>query len=282
MWGEILSAGASLLSGLFGGKKKQTVSNEVDYVKMAGNAQAAGFNPLTAIRNGGSAGFTTTTSPTISAMPEVLGNLGGILGNALDKKLDPIEAKKREIDTILLDRQLGQLKMGPQVPGGWKPRSTFEGTKVSTQLAPRVGPSATSKSASVPAAYDVKPIDGYEVETAKHTDYGKQSLWQANPWLPAASTIEDDYGDLAGSAYGFVKTPVDLGYNAARWTLMARDRYRNKNPINSKAAVRPSSPANARAAGAAMGKMFRPRLGPPKPSLSQRAAMRDLTGMSGW
>lgn len=279
-WGEIAAAGISAIASLFGGKKKQTTTSEVDYSKMAANAQAAGYNPLTAIRNGGSAGFTTTTSPTISAMPEVLGNLGGILGNALDKKLDPIEAKKREIDTILLDRQLGQLKMGPQVPGGWKPRSTFEGTKVSTQLAPRVGPSATSKSASVPQAYDIKPIDGYETESAKHTNYGNQPWWRANPWMPAASTIEDDYGDLASYPYGFVKVGVDLGYNGARWTMIARDAYRKKHPINSKAALPNNS--NARSLGSAVGKMFKPKFGPPRPSLSQRASMRDLNGMSGW
>ena len=152
MWGEIISGGATLLGGLLG-KKKQKTTSEVDYVKMAENAQAAGFNPLTAIRNGGSAGFTTTTSPTMSALPEVLGQLGGALGGALDQKLDPIEAKKREIDTVLLDRQLRQLKEGPQLPASFKTPRTYTGTKVSTQLAPRVGPSAINKSASVPANF---------------------------------------------------------------------------------------------------------------------------------
>ena len=126
MWGEIISAGASLLGGLFGGKKKnQQTTTRINYQQMADDAAAAGFNPLTAIRNGGSAGFTTTTSPTVSAMPEVLGNLGGILGDALGKKLDPIEAKKREIDTVLLDRQLRQLKEGPQLPASFKTPRTY-------------------------------------------------------------------------------------------------------------------------------------------------------------
>lgn len=279
MWGELLSAGATLLGGLFGKKKKQETTTRINYQQMADDAAAAGFNPLTAIRNGGSAGFTTTTAPTVSAMPEVLSQLGGILGGALDKKLDPIEAKRREVDTILLDRQLGQLKMGPQLPASFKTPRTYTGVKASQQLAPRVGPSATQKSASVPQAYDIKPIDGYQSETAKHTDYGNQPWWRANPWMPAASTIEDDYGDLASYPYGFAKVGVDLGYNGARWTMMARDAYRNRKPINSKAAV-PRS--NASAAGAAVGKMFKPKFGPPKPTVSQRASMRDLTGMSGW
>ncbi len=85
MWGELLSAGATLLGGLFGKKKKQETTTRINYQQMADDAAAAGFNPLTAIRNGGSAGFTTTTAPTVSAMPEVLSQLGGILGGALDK-----------------------------------------------------------------------------------------------------------------------------------------------------------------------------------------------------
>ncbi|KQZ96898.1 hypothetical protein ASD74_06485 [Rhizobium sp. Root564] len=256
MWGELLTSGASLLGGLFGSKKKQTTTSEVDYSKMAANAQAAGFNPLTAIRNGGSAGFTTTTSPTISAMPEVLGNLGGILGNALDKKLDPIEAKKREIDTILLDRQLGQLKMGPQVPGGWKPRSTFEGTKVSTQLAPRVGPSATTKAASVPAP-------NYKKDDAKIIQYGDGTGWQPNPWMPSADTIEQDFGDVAGSLYGVPKIIGDLGWNGYRLAKYAHADYKKRGALM----VDPRR--NARDAGAKMGAMFTPRstIGPSKPRI---------------
>lgn len=104
MIGEIITGGLSLLGGLFGKKKKkEETTTRVNYQQMVNDATAAGFNPLTAIRNGGSAGFTTTTSPTISNTPEVLSNLGGILGQALGDKLDPINAKKRERDTLLVE-----------------------------------------------------------------------------------------------------------------------------------------------------------------------------------
>lgn len=61
-WAPIISAGIGFLGSLFGGKKKQTTESRVDYKRMVRDAEAAGFNPLTALRNGGAAGFTTTTS----------------------------------------------------------------------------------------------------------------------------------------------------------------------------------------------------------------------------
>ncbi len=177
----------SLVSGVFGlfGKKekKQETVSRVDYGRMVADATAAGFNPLTAIRNGGSAGFTTTTSPTISQTPEVLSNLGGILGDALDEKLDPIKAKKRELDTLLVDQQLRQLKQGPQIPASFKVPRTYTGTKVSQQLVPRVGPSA-NKTAAVPAATGSGP-NGQILPT--HTQWRTRTgelVWLPNPDLP--------------------------------------------------------------------------------------------------
>lgn len=213
MIGELITAGASLFGSIFG-KKKQKVETTVDYVKMAQSAQAAGFNPLTALRNGGSAGFTTTTSPTISAIPEALGNLGGILGNALEKKLDPIEAKKRELDTALVDAQLRSLKQGPQVPGRFYQPRTYTGTKVSQQLVPRLGASSSKQAASVAGAM-VNPV-GYDVNQAQLTKFGSQGYWHNFPYLPDASAVEDSNGEVAGAVYGVAKVPVDGVYNAYR------------------------------------------------------------------
>lgn len=120
--------------GLFGSKKQKTEST-VDYVKMAANATAAGFNPLTAIRNGGSAGFTTTTSPSASSLPGALQSIGGALGDAFSERIDPLEQKKRELDTALVDYQLRQLREGPRAVGTLYPGGTFEGTKVSRHTA---------------------------------------------------------------------------------------------------------------------------------------------------
>lgn len=51
------SVGKAVVGGIagkiFGGGKPQRTSNSVDYKKLVRSAQAAGFNPLTALRNGG-------------------------------------------------------------------------------------------------------------------------------------------------------------------------------------------------------------------------------------
>lgn len=147
MWGEIIKGGLGLIGGLFG-KKKQTTTSTVDYQQMAASAQAAGFNPLTAIRNGGSAGFTTTTSPTVSQMPDVLANLGGVLGDALGKRLDPIEAKKREIDTLMTDVQLKEARALSSRPASFYQPVEWSGTKVSSQFVPRLGEKSHKQAAS--------------------------------------------------------------------------------------------------------------------------------------
>lgn len=135
MLGSLVSAGATLIAGLFGRKKKEktVTENVVDYKKMVENATAAGFNPLTAIRNGGSAGFSTstTTAPTASALPQALASAGGILGDALSNQLDPVKQKQRQVDTALADYQLRQLKEGPRAAGTLYAGGRFTGTKVS-------------------------------------------------------------------------------------------------------------------------------------------------------
>lgn len=82
MWGAIAGAAASVIGSLFGGSDDEEVTTTIDYGAMAKAAEKAGFNPLTAIRNGGSAGFTTTHHPGLSAMSRI-GNAAQTLGNAL-------------------------------------------------------------------------------------------------------------------------------------------------------------------------------------------------------
>lgn len=112
MWGEIITAGTTLLGGLFGSKKQKT-SNSVNYVQMARSAEKAGFNPLTALRNGGSAGFTSSVShPGLSGMADAIASVGGQIGAAVDRRLDPIEQKRSQVESSLLDYQLQQIQSG--------------------------------------------------------------------------------------------------------------------------------------------------------------------------
>lgn len=108
MLGAIIGGVASVASALFGGKDEQKVTSEVDYVKMVKNAEAAGFNPLTAIRNGGSAGFTTTTSPGLSASARI-GNALGVAGNFF-ANFDPHADRMREAQYSLAMANLENLQ----------------------------------------------------------------------------------------------------------------------------------------------------------------------------
>lgn len=216
----LFSAIGGIVGGLFGGggSKTQKTESSVDYSKMVKRATAAGFNPLTALRNGGSAGFTTTTSPSVSSLPDVLGNIGGVLGGALDNRLDPIEAKKREVDTVLLDRQLSSLKAGPQLPSRlYAPREYF-GTSVSQQLAPRVGPSASTRSASVPATKSGFKSDmGYTQADPPTVTNPYPKGVEPDPNTPDASAIEDRLGDDILSPAFWLTAPRDISHNADKW-----------------------------------------------------------------
>ncbi|WP_411196086.1 hypothetical protein [Rhizobium sp.] len=203
MIGEIISGGLTLLGGLLGSKKKKektqtktVTENVVDYQKMSDNARAAGFNPLTALRNGGAAGFSTSTSnststtPTTSAMPQALASVGGILGQAFERKLDPLEAKRRQLDTALVDYQLRQLDKQPA--GALYPGSTYSGTKVTPRLVSDLGPSA-GKVASSPAAR--RPVQGPYKPLNSNLKAGDQ---------PEASSLGMDNGEFGIFNPGFI------------------------------------------------------------------------------
>lgn len=98
MWPALISAGATLLGGLFGKKKElTTTTNSVDYKKMVTDAQAAGFNPLTVLRNGGAQGASVQSTATTGGGPSMgmlFADLAGSVSNAYfdsrDQKLGEI------------------------------------------------------------------------------------------------------------------------------------------------------------------------------------------------
>lgn len=208
------------VGSLFGGKKKQETVSRVDYGRMVKDASAAGFNPLTAIRNGGSAGFTTTTSPTISNTSEILGNLGGVLGDALENKLDPIQAKKRELDTALVDQQLRALKQGPQLDASFKQPRIYTGTKVSQQNVPRLGASSVNKTAAVPRNYTpVNPnlIAGDPPESSDvGLDNGRYGWFNPGAIPNAGGSLSDVYGEPGEWVGGILKMVEGAGYSLYR------------------------------------------------------------------
>lgn len=109
MWPALISAGASLLGGLFGGgSKKQETVNRVDYARMVRDAEAAGFNPLTALRNGGAAGFSISTTPAAPLSARLADGVSAGVNNFL-ANFDPMADDKREAEFQLVQAQIRNL-----------------------------------------------------------------------------------------------------------------------------------------------------------------------------
>lgn len=99
-WGPIIGAGISAIGSLFGGGDDETTTT-VNYKQMAKAAEKAGFNPLTVLRNGGSAGFTTTSHPALSGWT----GFAQTIGNAL-MAFDPRADERAALEDKLLQAQL--------------------------------------------------------------------------------------------------------------------------------------------------------------------------------
>ena len=103
----LIGAGASLLGGLFG-SKKQTTTSHVDYQRMVREAEAAGFNPLTALRNGGAAGFSVSTTPGAPLSARLADGVAGATQSFL-ANFDPFADQKRELEFSLVQAQINNL-----------------------------------------------------------------------------------------------------------------------------------------------------------------------------
>lgn len=75
---------------------------------MVRDAEAAGFNPLTALRNGGAAGFTTTTTPGLSTAQRVVNGISGAAQSFL-ANFDPFADRRRELEFKLAEAQIANL-----------------------------------------------------------------------------------------------------------------------------------------------------------------------------
>lgn len=153
--GAAATAGASALaSKVAGGGKRgyqqtgtQTVRQEIDFVKMRKNAEAAGLNFLTAAKNGAGAGFVQTHNPILSTR-EVSGVRQGladglVAGVRAAFDYDPLQEQKAQLEYEIMQSQLRNLnaqnsyytrlgsnlqsrgrsvvQSGPKLANGWKP-----------------------------------------------------------------------------------------------------------------------------------------------------------------
>lgn len=119
--GSAISTAGNFLGRLFGGGDDS--SGRIDLRQLVKDAERAGFNPLTVLRNGGAAGYTQTHHPALSTatvVGEALGNIGATLAT-----YDPHADEKRQAERALYDAQLENL----QADSGVKMRSLNVPTK---------------------------------------------------------------------------------------------------------------------------------------------------------
>lgn len=227
MWGALIGAGASLIGSIFGGGSKErktttTQVNRVDYARMVRDAEAAGFNPLTALRNGGAAGFsigttTSTTPPTPLSARIADGVAGGV--QSFLANFDPFQDQKREMEFKLVEAQLANLQADTRLKGANLNRVRF-GDVPSYAAGPmqrRMG-AGVKQGQSFKSAADALPANAGAsrtptVETPTLTNPWPTS-WgvEIDPNVPDAAAAEERWGDVGGALYG-------LG-------VMANDGYR--------------------------------------------------------
>jgi len=154
----LLKVGGSLLGGLFG-RKKQTQSSVVDFQALRDRAEAAGFNPLTALRATGGAGFQQTTTPGLSTgefLAEALGAAGDGWAE-IAKANDPMVKKRDELEIELMQQELDRMKRSTGAVQGFAggvPSSDFYS---SYATAPRNSEGALATASS---GFDVAPGRG--------------------------------------------------------------------------------------------------------------------------
>lgn len=209
IWSAIGTIGSSLLGGLFG-RKKQSTTSTIDYVALRRNAEAAGFNPLTALRAGGGAGFTTTHHPALASGQFIADAVQGV-GNLM-AAIDPMKQ-----ETAKLEHQIKQATLANiQADTAARLRASIGGVPVST--------GAQTVRAASPLAANAGAARTPTVETPTLTNpYGAFSGMTIAPHMPDAAAAEERYGDVMSNVFGVANLYEDWYGNFKR----AADAYRN-------------------------------------------------------
>lgn len=193
---------------------------------MVREAEAAGFNPLTAIRNGGSAGFSVTNSTT-PAVP-LSARLADGVANATQTffaNFDPHADAMREKQYALIDAQVRNLNaqsgaIFPAMPGGFHSPGTYGGTyegRASGKAGQLSGIAPTAPEAGDRTATNVFPA-GTE--------------WEANPYLVDAELWEQRYWEVGGAIGALVNGVGDHFWNTKLEVDRQRAKYSKKQAVN--------------------------------------------------
>lgn len=219
----LISAGASILGSLLGGKKS---SNRINYKQMVKDAEAAGFNPLTALRNGGSAGYMQGGNPTaLSRIADGVGEFGNFVAN-----FDPLQDDKREVEFQLVQAQIANLNADTSTKLRFGQVPSFTAGNKARVMGGNVAHGQTFKSVAevLPPSAGGSQTPTVEKPTITNpypTDRGVR----VNPALPDASAWEERYGELGdwlGGALTFLGDAATWVYDAQQGLKRRTDERR--------------------------------------------------------
>ena len=222
MIGALIGAGASIIGSLFGGgSKKQETVNRVDYKRMVRDAEAAGFNPLTALRNGGAAGFSISSTPAPPLSARIANGVASGVNTFL-ANFDPHQDRMREAEFGLIQAQIKNLNansaLAARVPDlGGAPARTTSGSVA------KVGGPVLAGGAGIPS----QPA---EIVTPQVTNpWPKGWGVEVHPDAVDVGIFEETYGEIPGQVIGApVRIWQDLTHNAKR---MPGDWYIGKSAV---------------------------------------------------
>lgn len=200
--GPAIAAGASLIGKLFGGgDDKTTQTSTVNYKKLVREAEQAGFNPLTALRAGGGAGFTSTTAshPALSAWTGVTDAIGQFAS-----AYDPEANERAKLQDDLMRAQLDNIQSETKQ----RMRSLEVPVKTGSTAVDWAGipiRSAAAQNAGAPMTPELE----------RPTVTNPHEKAHVNPFVRDGQTYEGRYGELGGSLAGLY-----VGYQDAKYNML--------------------------------------------------------------
>jgi len=191
--GAILPAlGGALLSGIGsairGPDKPVETTNSIDFARMRADAEAAGFNPLTALRMGAAAGYgssITSGGPQFSPLADAFQSFGGAVSSM---SFDPYSTDRFEMERgrYGLEQRMGKSQLDYWARNGASSNMSF----------------------SVPSVSGSEKVGGM--------NFMGEDNWLFAPYMSDAQDVEQRYGEPADWLYFPLVTAADAGYNAAK------------------------------------------------------------------
>lgn len=215
----IIGAGINLLGGLFSKPKPKYVVP--DYAGIRRKAEAAGFNPLTALTQGPQGSVVEGGN----SMGTAIADAGLMLADSLAKSKKTGILSRVQTENAELRDKVNNLTLRPKVPGVYAQRQSVPSVPSALGVSD-VPSSGLSASASVADVPDSKLPAG--------VSFGGVTLYPA-PGFSDAERIESRYGDIAQSFIGMGVLAADAAHYVRKQTdraAMVRETERRQARIN--------------------------------------------------